>query len=102
MYALEVFVAGGQEIANAYSEINDPADQYQRLKDQGTKKANDAKNEDADIVDIDYITAMESGMPPTGGMGIGIDRITMMLTGQDSIREIILFPTLKNLEKSDK
>lgn len=98
----EAFVAGGQEIANAYSEINDPADQYQRLKDQGTKKANDAKNEDADIVDIDYITAMESGMPPTGGMGIGIDRITMMLTGQDSIREIILFPTLKNLEKSDK
>lgn len=98
----EAFVAGGQEIANAYSEINDPADQHQRLKDQGSKKAADTKNEDADIVDIDYITAMESGMPPTGGMGIGIDRITMMITGQDSIREIILFPTLKNLEKSDK
>ena len=95
----EAFVAGGQEIANAYSEINDPADQYQRLKDQAAAKAKDTKNEDADIVDIDYITAMESGMPPTGGMGIGIDRITMMLTGQDSIREIILFPTLKNLEK---
>ena len=91
----EVFVAGGQELANAYSEINDPADQYQRLKDQALEKAKDTKNEDADIVDMDYIVAMESGMPPTGGMGIGIDRIVMMLTGQDSIREIILFPTLK-------
>ncbi|MDR0953521.1 MAG: lysine--tRNA ligase [Elusimicrobiota bacterium] len=95
----EAFVAGGQEIANAYSEINDPADQYQRLKDQAAQKAQDAGNEDADIVDMDYIVAMESGMPPTGGMGIGIDRINMMLTGQDSIREIILFPTLKNLDK---
>jgi len=95
----EAFVAGGQEIANAYSELNDPADQHQRLLDQKETKAKDAKNEDADIVDIDYIHAMESGMPPTGGMGVGIDRITMMLTGQDSIREIILFPTLKNLEK---
>ena len=91
----EAFVAGGQEIANAYSEINDPADQYQRLKDQAAEKAKDTKNEDADIVDMDYIIAMESGMPPTGGMGIGIDRICMMLTAQDSIREIILFPTLK-------
>ena len=91
----EAFVAGGQEIANAYSEINDPADQYQRLKDQAAEKAKDSKNEDADIVDMDYIIAMESGMPPTGGMGIGIDRICMMLTAQDSIREIILFPTLK-------
>ncbi len=91
----EAFVAGGQEIANAYSEINDPADQYQRLKDQSAQKQADTKNEDADIVDIDYIVAMESGMPPTGGMGIGIDRICMMLTAQDSIREIILFPTLK-------
>ena len=95
----EVFVAGGQELGNAYSELNDPADQYQRLKDQAAAKAKDPSNEDADIVDIDYIRAMEAGMPPTGGMGIGIDRITMMLTGQDSIREIILFPTLKNLEK---
>lgn len=91
----EAFVAGGQEIANAYSEINDPADQYQRLKDQAAAKALDTQNTDADILDLDYIRAMEAGMPPTGGMGIGIDRITMMLTGQDSIREIILFPTLK-------
>lgn len=91
----EAFVAGGQELANAYSEINDPCDQHERLKDQARAKAKDTKNEDADIVDMDYIVAMESGMPPTGGMGIGIDRLCMMLTGQDSIREIILFPTLK-------
>jgi lysyl-tRNA synthetase class 2 len=91
----EAFVAGGQEIANAYTELNDPADQLARLQDQAAQKAQDSKNEDADILDMDYIYAMESGMPPTGGMGIGIDRVTMMLTGQDSIREIILFPTLK-------
>jgi lysyl-tRNA synthetase class 2 len=95
----EAFVAGGQELGNAYSEINDPADQLSRLKDQAAQKAQDSKNEDADILDIDYITAMESGMPPTGGMGIGIDRINMLLTGQDSIREIILFPTLKTPDK---
>ncbi|MDR1123263.1 MAG: lysine--tRNA ligase [Elusimicrobiota bacterium] len=95
----EAFVAGGQEIANAYSEINDPADQLARLKDQAAAKAADKKNEDADILDMDYITAMESGMPPTGGMGIGIDRVVMMLTGRDSIREVIFFPTLKNADK---
>lgn len=95
----EVFV-NGQELGNAYTELNDPADQLQRLKDQAAAKA-EAKGEEADnadILDADYIEAMESGMPPTGGMGIGIDRIIMMLTGQDSIREIILFPTLKKLE----
>ena len=95
----------GQELGNAYTELNDPADQLARLKDQAAQKA-EAKGEDAenaDILDADYIEAMESGMPPTGGMGIGIDRIIMMLTGQDSIREIILFPTLKKLEeKEDK
>jgi lysyl-tRNA synthetase class 2 len=96
----EVFV-NGQELGNAYTELNDPADQLQRLKDQAAAKAV-AKGEDAqnaDILDMDYIEAMESGMPPTGGMGIGIDRIIMMLTGQDSIREIILFPTLKKLDE---
>ncbi len=90
----EAFV-NGQEIANAYTEINDPADQAARLKDQAEQKAANDKNTDAEIVDMDYIVAMESGMPPTGGMGIGIDRCIMMLTGSDSIREVILFPTLK-------
>lgn len=97
----EVFV-NGQELGNAYTELNDPADQLQRLKDQAAAKA-EAKGEEADnadILDADYIEAMESGMPPTGGMGIGIDRIIMMLTGQDSIREIILFPTLKKLDET--
>ena len=92
----EVFVCGS-ELGNAYSELNDPADQLQRLKDQAIAKAK-AKGEDAenaDILDGDYIEALESGMPPTGGMGIGIDRVIMLLTGQDSIREIIFFPTLK-------
>ena len=96
----EAFVCGS-ELGNAYTELNDPADQLQRLKDQAVAKAK-AKGEDAenaDILDGDYIEALESGMPPTGGMGIGIDRTIMLLTGQDSIREIIFFPTLKALEE---
>lgn len=94
----EAFVCGG-ELGNAYTELNDPADQFERLKDQAQAKAK-AQGEDAenaDILDGDYIEALESGMPPTGGMGIGIDRLVMLLTGQDSIREIIFFPTLKSL-----
>ncbi len=96
----EVFV-NGSELGNAYTELNDPADQLQRLKDQAIEKAK-AQGEDAenaDILDGDYIEALESGMPPTGGMGIGIDRLVMLLTGQDSIREIIFFPTLKAMEE---
>lgn len=96
----EAFV-NGSEMANAYTELNDPADQLQRLKDQAAEKAK-AQGEDAenaDILDGDYIEALESGMPPTGGMGIGIDRLVMLLTGQDSIREIIFFPTLKAQEE---
>jgi len=92
----EAFVCGS-ELGNAYSEINDPADQAQRLRDQAAQKAKDNK-ENAEIVDTDYIEALEAGMPPTGGMGIGIDRLVMLLTGQDSIREIVLFPLLKKLD----
>ncbi|ACC97625.1 Lysyl-tRNA synthetase [Elusimicrobium minutum Pei191] len=92
----EAFVCGS-ELGNAYTEINDPADQAQRLKDQAAQKAKD--NEDnSEIVDTAYIEALESGMPPTGGMGIGIDRMIMLLTGQDSIREIVFFPLLKKLD----
>ena len=103
MERFEAFVSGS-EIANAYTELNDPADQYQRLKDQAAEKAK-AQGEDAenaDILDGDYIEALESGMPPTGGMGIGIDRTVMLLTGQDSIREIIFFPTLKKLDEKEE
>jgi lysyl-tRNA synthetase class 2 len=89
----EAFV-NGSEMGNAYTELNDPADQLQRLKDQAAAKARSG-SEDADILDGAFIEAMESGMPPTGGMGIGIDRVVMLLTGQDSIREVIVFPTLK-------
>ncbi len=103
----EAFVTGPEashactELGNAYTELNDPADQLQRLKDQAIAKAK-AQGEDAenaDILDGDYIEALESGMPPTGGMGIGIDRLVMLITGQESIREIIFFPTLKPQEE---
>ncbi|MDR0292346.1 MAG: lysine--tRNA ligase [Elusimicrobium sp.] len=92
----EAFVCGS-ELGNAYSEINDPADQAQRLRDQARQKAKDNK-ENSEIVDIEYIEALEAGMPPTGGMGIGIDRLIMLLTGQDSIREIVFFPLLKKTD----
>ncbi len=90
----EVFI-NGEELANAYSEINDPQDQLERLQDQLAEKGVN-KSEDSDIVDNSYIEALESGMPPTGGMGIGIDRLVMIFTGHPSIREVILFPILKD------
>ena len=93
----EVFI-NSEELANAYSEINDPNDQLERLQDQLADKGVN-KSEDSDIVDNSYIEALESGMPPTGGMGIGIDRLVMIFTGHPSIREVILFPILKTEEK---
>ena len=95
----EIFV-GGLEIGNAFSELNDPLDQYERFKDQI-----DAKNkgeEETQEMDLDYIEAMEYGLPPTGGLGIGIDRLVMLLAGKDSIREVILFPQLKKKEVNEK
>jgi len=88
------FFAGGEEIANAYTELNDPEDQKSRLMEQ-LKQRDEENNGEADVLDKDFIEAMEYGMPPTGGIGIGIDRITMLLTQNPSIREIILFPLLK-------
>lgn len=86
--------AAGQEISNAYSELNDPLDQVERLKEQARQKK-DEGNDEADVLDADFVEAMEAGMPPTGGIGIGIDRLVMLFTGQSSIRDVIFFPTLK-------
>ncbi|MCB0880362.1 MAG: lysine--tRNA ligase [Thermoleophilia bacterium] len=93
----EAFVAGF-EIANAFSEINDPQMQYDRFMEQHS--AREAGDDEAEQLDEDYITALEYGMPPTGGLGMGIDRFLMLLTGRKSIRDVILFPARRSAPKS--
>jgi lysyl-tRNA synthetase class 2 len=90
------FFIGGFELGNAFTEINDPLDQRERFL--ATSRALAEGDEEAHPLDEDYIAALSYGMPPTGGFGMGIDRLVMLLTGKESLREVILFPHLRPKE----
>ncbi len=94
----ELFISG-HECANAYTELNDPDDQLERFEAQLKEK--DMGNEEANDIDMDFIEALEYGMPPAGGIGYGIDRMIMLFTEQESIRDVLLFPTMKEKKKED-
>ena len=90
-------MVNGKELANAYSELNDPIDQYERFVEQ--MRLADKGDDEAMIIDGDFIRALEYGMPPTSGMGIGMDRLTMLMTGQEAIQEVLLFPQMRPEKK---
>ena len=91
--AKKIFI-DGKEFANAYTELNDPIDQLARFEDQ--LKERELGNEEANDIDYDFVEALEYGMPPAGGIGYGIDRLCMLMTGSPSIRDVLLFPHMKN------
>ena len=95
-------MVNGKELANAYSELNDPIDQYGRFVEQ--MKLSEKGDDEAMIIDQDFIRALEYGMPPTSGMGIGMDRLVMMMTGQTTIQEVLFFPQMRpeKVQKRDK
>jgi lysyl-tRNA synthetase class 2 len=88
----ELFI-NGKEIANAYSELNDPIEQLERFEEQLQLSAKG--DDEAMFIDLDFVRALEYGMPPTSGMGIGMDRLTMLLTDQSSIQEVLFFPQMR-------
>jgi len=93
-------MVNGKELVNAYSELNDPIDQLERFKEQ--VRLGEKGDDEAMFIDMDFVRSLEYGMPPTSGMGIGMDRLVMLLTGQQSIQEVLFFPQMKPIENKEQ